>query len=116
MSAAQAAVPHHPRPFGGSASKRIVVGYGFWIFLLSDIIMFSAFFATYAVLEGATAGGPDGHALFDLVGAIRRQLKGAGVPAAQVYDLGIDTRTSTGDFFSDRAARPCGRFAAIVRI
>ena len=34
-------------------SKRIVVGYGFWIFLLSDIIMFSAFFATYAVLVGA---------------------------------------------------------------
>jgi cytochrome o ubiquinol oxidase subunit III len=66
MSAAQAAVPHHPRPFGGSASKRIVVGYGFWIFLLSDIIMFSAFFATYAVLESATAGGPDGHALFAL--------------------------------------------------
>ena len=28
------------------ASKRIIVGYGFWIFLLSDIIMFSAFFAT----------------------------------------------------------------------
>ena len=31
-------------------SKRIIVGYGFWIFLLSDIVMFSAFFATYAVL------------------------------------------------------------------
>jgi cytochrome o ubiquinol oxidase subunit III len=46
--------------------KRIVVGYGFWIFLLSDIIMFSAFFATYAVLVGATAGGPSGRELFDL--------------------------------------------------
>jgi cytochrome o ubiquinol oxidase subunit III len=51
---------------GGSASKRIIVGYGFWIFLLSDIVMFSAFFASYAVLEGATAGGPSGHDLFDL--------------------------------------------------
>ena len=30
---------------GGPVSKRIVTGYGFWIFLLSDIIMFSAFFA-----------------------------------------------------------------------
>ena len=50
----------------GRAAKRIVVGYGFWIFLLSDIIMFSAFFATYAVLSGATAGGPSGHELFDL--------------------------------------------------
>ncbi len=48
------------------ASKRIIVGYGFWIFLLSDIIMFSAFFATYAVLSGETAGGPSGKDLFDL--------------------------------------------------
>jgi cytochrome o ubiquinol oxidase subunit 3 len=46
--------------------KRIIVGYGFWIFLLSDIIMFSAFFATYAVLVGSTAGGPGGAQLFDL--------------------------------------------------
>ena len=48
------------------ASRRIIVGYGFWIFLLSDIIMFSAFFATYAVLVGATAGGPSGRVLFNL--------------------------------------------------
>ena len=41
---------------GGLASKRIIVGYGFWIFLLSDIIMFSAFFATYAVLVGRHGG------------------------------------------------------------
>ena len=42
----------------GPADKRIIVGYGFWIFLLSDIVMFSCFFATYAVLQNATAGGP----------------------------------------------------------
>jgi cytochrome o ubiquinol oxidase subunit 3 len=48
------------------AEKRIVVGYGFWIFLLSDIIMFSAFFAAYAVLSDQTAGGPGGRELFDL--------------------------------------------------
>jgi cytochrome o ubiquinol oxidase subunit 3 len=48
------------------ASKRIIVGYGFWIFLLSDIVMFSALFATYAVLVGQTAGGPSGPELFDL--------------------------------------------------
>lgn len=70
---------HHPRPHdhhggddatghgeGGPASKRTVVAYGFWIFLLSDIIMFSAFFATYAVLVNATAGGPTGKELFEL--------------------------------------------------
>jgi cytochrome o ubiquinol oxidase subunit III len=49
----------------GPATKRIVVGYGFWIFLLSDIVMFSAFFAGYAVLAHATAGGPSGIQLFN---------------------------------------------------
>ena len=50
----------------GDSSKRVIVGYGFWIFLLSDCIMFSAFFAAYAVLSTETAGGPSGHELFDL--------------------------------------------------
>ena len=51
---------------GGQAPKRVIVGYGFWIFLLSDIVMFSGFFAAYAVLVHATAGGPTGRELFDL--------------------------------------------------
>jgi cytochrome o ubiquinol oxidase subunit 3 len=50
----------------GPAPKRIVTAYGFWIFLLSDIVMFSCFFASYAVLLGQTAGGPSGAQLFDL--------------------------------------------------
>jgi cytochrome o ubiquinol oxidase subunit 3 len=48
----------------GPAPKRIVAAYGFWIFLLSDIVMFSALFAAYAVLARATAGGPAGVQLF----------------------------------------------------
>ena len=51
---------------GGPASKRIVVAYGFWIFILSDIVMFSALFAAYAVLAGNAAGGPTGADLFNL--------------------------------------------------
>ncbi|HTV33308.1 MAG TPA: cytochrome (ubi)quinol oxidase subunit III [Methylocella sp.] len=51
---------------GGPASKRVIVGYGFWLFLVSDIIMFSAFFAAHAVLQTATAGGPSGRELFNL--------------------------------------------------
>jgi len=51
---------------GGPADKRIIVGFGFWVFLLSDIIMFSAIFAAFAVLQGSTAGGPSGKDLFDL--------------------------------------------------
>jgi len=78
MSAFDAAVPFPARPeredrpqavrhaASELLSKRIVVGFGFWIFLLSDIVMFSAFFATYAVLVGETAGGPSGADLFDL--------------------------------------------------
>jgi cytochrome o ubiquinol oxidase subunit 3 len=50
----------------GPAPKRIVVAYGFWIFLLSDIVMFAALFASYAILVHATAGGPTGAQLFNL--------------------------------------------------
>jgi cytochrome o ubiquinol oxidase subunit III len=49
----------------GPAPKRIVVGFGFWVFLLSDIVMFAALFAAYAVLVNATAGGPSGAELFN---------------------------------------------------
>src|SRR5262252_2753402 len=51
---------------GGPAPKRIVVAYGFWIFILSDMIMFSALFAAYAVLSRNTAGGPTAAELFNL--------------------------------------------------
>ena len=65
MSAAHGVIdaPHAERM---PASNRIIVGYGFWIFLLSDIVMFSAFFAAYAVLVNETAGGPSGRDLFHL--------------------------------------------------
>jgi cytochrome o ubiquinol oxidase subunit 3 len=51
---------------GGPAPIRIIVSFGFWVFLLSDIVMFSALFAAYAVLQGHTAGGPTGRQLFNL--------------------------------------------------
>jgi cytochrome o ubiquinol oxidase subunit 3 len=51
---------------GGPAPPRIVVAYGFWIFLLSDFVLFSGLFAAYAVLSDATAGGPTGRELFNL--------------------------------------------------
>jgi cytochrome o ubiquinol oxidase subunit 1 len=61
--------PHKLGPetlFDGPASKRIVTGYGFWIFLLSDFVMFAGFYAAYAVLSHATAGGPAPADLFNL--------------------------------------------------
>jgi len=54
-----------PLSLRGPAPAAAVAGFGFWLFLLSDIIMFAAFFAAYAVLSGETAGGPSGLALFD---------------------------------------------------
>ena len=50
----------------GPASKRITTGYGFWIFLLSDFVLFSGLYAAYAVLSHATAGGPTPAQLFNL--------------------------------------------------
>jgi len=49
----------------GPQSKSIVVPYGFWLFVLSDIVLFSALFATYASLVHATDGGPVTNQLFD---------------------------------------------------
>jgi cytochrome o ubiquinol oxidase subunit 3 len=49
----------------GPESKSIVVPYGFWLFVLSDMVLFSALFATYAVLVHATDGGPTTSQLFD---------------------------------------------------
>lgn len=57
-----------------------------------------------------------GHATFDLVSALLLQLRALGVPDSQVHPMRIDTRTSTGEFFSDRAARPCGRFMAVAKL
>ena len=64
--ALQTAPRHHEPDAETLATKRVIAAYGFWIFLLSDIVMFSAFFATYAVLRGETAGGPSGADLFNL--------------------------------------------------
>ena len=54
-----------PLSMRGPAPATVVVGYGFWLFLLSDVLIFAALFAAYAVLSGETAGGPNGTTLFD---------------------------------------------------
>lgn len=57
-----------------------------------------------------------GHSAFDLVAGVRLRLRAAGVADRNVYPMGVDTRTATEDFFSDRAARPCGRFMAVAML
>jgi cytochrome o ubiquinol oxidase subunit III len=51
------------------STKLGVTGFGFYVYLLSDAILFSALFATFAVLKTATAGGPTARDLFDLKNA-----------------------------------------------
>ncbi len=43
-----------------------IQAFGFWLYLMSDLILFATLFATYAVLGGSYAGGPAGKDLFDL--------------------------------------------------
>src|SRR6202042_1680002 len=81
---------------------------------------------------GGNTGGimrPDGSGrwLMDLPAANRPVIRESGVPDSQIHDSGLSTATRaaggpgmTGPgpelFFSDRAARPCGRFAAVARL
>ena len=43
--------------------------FGFWLYLMSDAIIFSLLFATYAVMVRNNAGGPTGNMLFSLPNA-----------------------------------------------
>ncbi|OWL90357.1 cytochrome o ubiquinol oxidase subunit III [Halopseudomonas aestusnigri] len=40
--------------------------FGFWLYLMTDCILFASVFATYAVLVNHTAGGPSGKDIFEL--------------------------------------------------
>jgi YfiH family protein len=55
-----------------------------------------------------------GKGCFDLWEANVQQLIDSGLRRERIECAGIDTRTNTDEFFSDRAARPCGRFAAFA--
>jgi polyphenol oxidase len=59
---------------------------------------------------------PDGSDrwLVDLVEANRRRLVAGGVEPGSI--VRADTSTADLDYFSDRAARPCGRFALLARL
>ena len=59
IHASVAGDPEHPDTVG-------IQTFGFWIYLMSDLVLFSAIFATYAVLAHNYAGGPTGKDLFDL--------------------------------------------------
>jgi len=48
--------------------------FGFWVYLMTDCVLFGTLFATYAVLRTHTAGGPSGHDLFSMPYALTETL------------------------------------------
>lgn len=48
------------------AIKSSRVQFGFWLYLMTDCVLFASLFATYAVMRIQTNGGPDGSALFSM--------------------------------------------------
>ena len=59
MGAREYHLAHEPHPENGTSL-------GFWLYLMSDCLIFAALFATYGVLGRSYAGGPGGAELFDL--------------------------------------------------
>ncbi len=55
-----------PREAVADTDAVAVQTFGFWIYLMSDLILFGTLFATFAVLGRNYAGGPTGKELFDL--------------------------------------------------
>jgi cytochrome o ubiquinol oxidase subunit 3 len=89
-----------PAAEAGPAPKRIVVAYGFWVFLLSDIVMFAALFAAYAVLKDGTAGGPTGAHLFNQVSvAVETACLLASSYTCGLMSLAINSRRRVGTYF-----------------
>jgi cytochrome o ubiquinol oxidase subunit 3 len=66
MAHGNAHAPHHGEHHDLEGLRLM----GFWIFLITDCILFGTLFATYIVLHGNTAGGPAGAELFQMPGII----------------------------------------------
>jgi cytochrome o ubiquinol oxidase subunit 3 len=59
----QAIIERSEEMIAESASKTT---FGFWVYLMTDCVLFASLFATFAVLRNSTYGGPNGHELFSL--------------------------------------------------
>ncbi len=65
-------VTHTEMNHEAAANDRVM--FGFWVYLMTDLLMFTVLFAVYAVLHDATAGGPTGRELFSLPLALTETL------------------------------------------
>ena len=65
--------------------------FGFWIYLITDFVLFAAYFATYAVLQHRTFGGPPVASLMDMSAVVWRTVIllvgsfAAGIAGVQVH-------------------------------
>lgn len=57
-------VKHGENSHKQAANDRVM--FGFWVYLMTDLLMFAVLFAVYAVLNGNAFGGPSGSDLFSL--------------------------------------------------
>jgi cytochrome o ubiquinol oxidase subunit 3 len=56
---------------------------GFWVYLMTDCLLFAGLFAAYAVLGHEAAGGPTGKELFELPNVLNE----TGLPAREQLHL-----------------------------
>lgn len=48
--------------------------FGFWIYIMTDLVIFGVLFAAFIVLRGATYGGPTNHELFHMPAALEETI------------------------------------------
>ena len=70
MSASASTLVHSPEDV--TADRRTLLG--FWIYLMTDCVLFAGLFACYAVLHISTFGGPSSQTLFSLPTALAETL------------------------------------------
>lgn len=59
----QAVISKQPDPHQDTFSRNVL---GFWVYLMTDCLLFATLFATYAILHHETFGGPSGADIFHL--------------------------------------------------
>ncbi len=65
-------VAQHHQSHEAEANDRVM--FGFWVYLMTDLLMFAVLFAVYAVLHSHTLGGESGRELFSLPLALAETL------------------------------------------
>lgn len=72
MSALSAAEQAERRIEQQTADNKTI--FGFWVYIMTDCVLFASLFATYAALHRNTYGGPSGHDIFNLPFALTETL------------------------------------------